>query len=74
MTSIQAVFVIEDAPIVINDQILIGNDDFDFTLQYRFTDDNQLLVDIEAVNKTDRPPISIVYSESQVDERNEDKS
>lgn len=55
MTSIQAVFVIEDAPIVINDQILIGNDDFDFTLQYRFTDDNQLLVDIEAVNKTDRP-------------------
>jgi hypothetical protein len=55
MTPIQAVFVVDDSPIVINDQILVGNDDFDFSLQYSFTDDNQLIVSVEAMNKTDNP-------------------
>ncbi|MCU0719173.1 MAG: hypothetical protein MUC83_05680 [Pirellula sp.] len=55
MTPIQAVFQMDDIPIVISDQIMIGNDDFDFIIQYKFTDDNQLIVEIEAINKTDVP-------------------
>ncbi len=45
----------DDIPIVINDEIMIGNDDFDFVLRYEITNDNQLIVEIEAINKTDTP-------------------
>ncbi|MFN7291517.1 MAG: hypothetical protein ACK5T6_13090 [Pirellula sp.] len=55
LTPIQAVFQLNDTPIVINDQIMIGNDDFDFMLQYKLTDDDQLIIEIEAINKTDTP-------------------
>jgi hypothetical protein len=55
LTPIQAVFEVEDIPIVINDQIMIGNDDFDFVLRYEISNDNQLIIEIEAINKTDVP-------------------
>lgn len=55
LTPIQAVFEMDDIPIVINDEIMIGNDDFDFVLRYEITNDNQLIVEIEAINKTDAP-------------------
>jgi hypothetical protein len=55
LTPIQAVFQLDDTPIVVNDQIMIGNDDFDFMLRYKLTDDDQLIIEIEAINKTDIP-------------------
>jgi hypothetical protein len=55
LTPIQAVFEVDDIPIVINDQIMIGNDDFDFVLRYEISNDNQLIIEIEAINKTDVP-------------------
>jgi hypothetical protein len=40
---------------VIEGEILIGNDDFDFSIEYEITPDNQLVIRVDAVNKTESP-------------------
>jgi hypothetical protein len=54
-TPIKAVFQIDDVPIVLEDRVQIGNDDFEFNLRYSFSKDNELLVEIEAINKIGEP-------------------
>lgn len=55
MTPIQVVLQVDDIPMVIEGEILIGNDDFDFSIEYEITPDNQLVIRVDAVNKTESP-------------------